>query len=64
MTTIEVLTPDQRAQMHERSLRVLEHTGMRVDSDAGRHVPKDAGALVDEATPSVDRGALPPSAFA
>ena len=60
MTTVEVFTPDQRAQVHERSLRVLEHTGMRVDSDAGRRIPKDAGALVDEATPSVDRGPPPP----
>jgi trimethylamine--corrinoid protein Co-methyltransferase len=50
MTTIEVLTADQRAQVHERTLHVLEHTGMRVDSDEGRRILRDAGALVDEAT--------------
>jgi len=36
MRTIEVLTPDQRAQEHERSLCVLASAGMRVDSDKGR----------------------------
>ena len=30
MRIIEVLTPDQRAQVHERTLRVLEGSGMRV----------------------------------
>jgi putative SOS response-associated peptidase YedK len=30
MTIIEVLTPDQHAQVHERTLRVLEGKGMRV----------------------------------
>ncbi len=60
MTTVEVLAPDQRTQVHERTLRVLEHRGMRVDSYAGRRTLKDARALVGEATPSVDRGPLPP----
>lgn len=50
MTTLEVLTDDQRAQVHERTLHVLEHTGMRVDSDEGRRILSDAGARVDEAT--------------
>ena len=50
MTTLEVLTNDQRAQVHERTLHVLEHTGMRVDSDEGRRILRDAGARVDEAT--------------
>jgi len=50
MTTLEVLTNDQRAQVHERTLHILEHTGMRVDSDEGRRILKEAGALVDEAT--------------
>jgi trimethylamine--corrinoid protein Co-methyltransferase len=50
MTTLEVLTNDQRAQVHEATLHVLEHTGMRVDSDEGRRILKDAGARVDEAT--------------
>ena len=50
MTTLEVLTNDQRAQVHERTLHVLEHAGMRVDSDEGRRILRDAGARVDEAT--------------
>ncbi len=50
MTTIEVLTPEQRAQVHERTLHILEHTGMRVDSDEGRRILMAAGARVDEAT--------------
>jgi len=33
MTSLEVLTHDQRAQMHERTLHILEHAGMRVDSE-------------------------------
>ena len=33
MTTIEVLTAEQRAQVHERTLHILEHAGMRVDSE-------------------------------
>jgi len=32
MTTIEVLTNDQRAQVHERTLHVLAHRGFRVGS--------------------------------
>jgi trimethylamine---corrinoid protein Co-methyltransferase len=49
-TRIEVLSPDERAQVHERSLHVLEKVGMRVDTAEGRHILKDAGALVDDAT--------------
>jgi len=49
-TRIEVLSPDERAQVHERSLHVLEKVGMRVDTAAGRRILKDVGALVDEST--------------
>ena len=48
--TLQVLSADDRAELHERSLRVLSEVGMRVDSDAGRRILKDAGARVDEAT--------------
>jgi trimethylamine:corrinoid methyltransferase-like protein len=34
--TLQVLSADDRAEMHERSLRVLSEVGMRVDSGAGR----------------------------
>lgn len=44
---IEVLTPDQRAQVHERTLHVLSTVGMRVDSDEARDLLAEAGALVD-----------------
>ena len=50
MTIIEVLTPDQRAQVHERTLHVLSTVGMRVDSDEGRDLLAEAGALVDRST--------------
>lgn len=49
-TRIEVLTPDERAQVHERSLHVLKTVGVRVDSDEGRRILRDAGALVDDST--------------
>ena len=49
-TRIEVLSPDERAQLHERSLHVLEKVGVRVDSDEGRRILRDTGALVDDAT--------------
>jgi trimethylamine---corrinoid protein Co-methyltransferase len=48
--TLQLLTADERTEVHERSLRVLSTTGMRVDSAAGRRILEDAGARVDEAT--------------
>lgn len=50
MTSLEVLSNDQRAQVHERTLHVLDHTGMRVDSEQARRILRDAGARVDETT--------------
>ena len=50
MTNLEVLTPDQRAQVHERTLHVLSTVGMRVDSDEGRALLAESGALVDQST--------------
>jgi len=37
MTTVEVITPDQRAQEHERSPYVLATAGLRADSDLILH---------------------------
>jgi len=48
--TLQLLTADERAEVHERTLKVLATTGMRVDSDAGRSILTDAGARVDEST--------------
>ena len=50
IATLQVLTTDERAEVHERSLKVLATVGMRVDSDAGRSILKDAGARVNEST--------------
>jgi hypothetical protein len=36
MTSLEVLTHDQRAQEYERSPYVLATAGLRADSDKGR----------------------------
>ena len=47
---LEILTADERAQVHERSLLVLERTGMRCDSLEARRILAEAGAHVDEAT--------------
>ena len=47
---LRVLSDDERAQLHERTLRVLAQTGMRVDTAEGRRILASAGAHVDEAT--------------
>ncbi|HQJ97863.1 MAG TPA: trimethylamine methyltransferase family protein [Thermoleophilia bacterium] len=47
---VHVLTADEAAQVHERTLKVLSERGMRVDPDEGRRVLAAAGAQVDEAT--------------
>ncbi len=49
-TRLQVLSDDERAQIHERSLRLLATTGMRVDTALGRRLLQEAGALVDEST--------------
>jgi trimethylamine--corrinoid protein Co-methyltransferase len=48
--TLQVLSADDRAELHERSLHVLSTVGMRVDTAAGRRILKDAGAGADDAT--------------
>ena len=47
---LQVLSQDERAQVHERTLGVLARTGMRVDTAAGRRILAEAGAEVDEST--------------
>jgi len=49
-TLLQVLSEDQRAQVHERSLSVLSRTGVRVDTAKGRAILEDAGAEVDRST--------------
>jgi trimethylamine--corrinoid protein Co-methyltransferase len=47
---LQVLSKDEQAQVHERTLRVLARTGVRVDTAQGRQFLKAAGADVDENT--------------
>ena len=47
---VQVLSEDERAQVHERTLAVLARTGMRCDTAEGRRILAGAGANVDEAT--------------
>ena len=49
-THIQVLSEDEKAQVHERTLKVLSTVGMRCDTADGRRILADAGAHVDEAT--------------
>jgi trimethylamine--corrinoid protein Co-methyltransferase len=47
---VQVLSEDERARVHERSLHVLARTGVRVDTAQGREFLRRAGAQVDETT--------------
>jgi trimethylamine--corrinoid protein Co-methyltransferase len=49
-TLLQVLSEDERAQVHERTLGLLAKTGVRVDTTQGRQFLKDAGAEVNENT--------------
>ena len=49
-TLLQVLSEDERAQVHERTLRILAKTGLRVDTAQGRQILEDAGAEVDGST--------------
>lgn len=45
---IEVFNQAEMDQVHERSLRILLHSGVRIDSTKARKILGDAGAQVDE----------------
>jgi trimethylamine--corrinoid protein Co-methyltransferase len=45
---LQVLSAAERDELHERSLRILARTGMRVDTAEGRRLLAAAGAEVDE----------------
>ena len=49
-TWLQVLSADERAQVHERSLRLLARNGVRVETTQGRRILGKAGAEVDEAS--------------
>jgi trimethylamine--corrinoid protein Co-methyltransferase len=49
-TLLQVLSQNEKAQVHERTLKILAETGVRVETAKGRQYLKDAGADVDENT--------------
>jgi trimethylamine--corrinoid protein Co-methyltransferase len=52
-TLLQVLSEDQRARVHDRSLNVLSRTGVRVDTAKGRAILEEAGAEVDRSSSTV-----------
>jgi len=49
-TIFKVLSEEEKADIHERSLKILAETGVRVETEKGRKILKSAGADVDENT--------------
>jgi trimethylamine--corrinoid protein Co-methyltransferase len=49
-TYLRVLSEDEKAGVHERTLKILAETGVQVNTEKGRQFLKDAGAEVDENT--------------
>jgi trimethylamine--corrinoid protein Co-methyltransferase len=46
-TTLQVLSQEEKTQIHERTLKILADTGVRVDTTRGRKILAKAGAEVD-----------------
>jgi len=49
-TVLKVLSENEKAQIHERTLKILSETGVQVHTEKGRKYLQDAGAEVDENT--------------
>ena len=49
-TRLQVLSEDEKCQVHERTLKILSRKGVRVDTARGRQLLNQAGAQVDENT--------------
>ncbi len=49
-TTVQILNDRDKTQVHERTLNILERSGVRVDTEIGREYLRKAGADVDENT--------------
>jgi len=49
-TILQVLSDEEKHQVHQRSLDVLAKTGVRVDTSVGRQLLQDAGAEVNDDT--------------
>ena len=50
---LQVLSEDEKSQVHERTLNILARTGVRVDSERGREILNSAGAKVDSTSHTV-----------
>jgi len=48
--SFQVLSEEERHRVHDESLKVLEHTGVKVETREGRRILKLAGVSVDENT--------------
>jgi trimethylamine--corrinoid protein Co-methyltransferase len=49
-TILQVLSEEEKNQVHARSLDILANTGVRVDTAIGRNLLKEAGAQVNDDT--------------
>ncbi|MCK4725777.1 MAG: trimethylamine methyltransferase family protein, partial [Anaerolineales bacterium] len=49
-TLLQVLSDDEKDQIHERTLNILANTGVRVDTTKGRQILRNAGAHIDDDT--------------
>ena len=49
-TYMRVLSGLDQAMVHEKTAKILEETGVRVETDLGRDYLKKAGAEIDENT--------------
>ena len=47
-TSLQVLSAEEKHQVHARTLEILAATGVRVDTQLGRNLLQDAGAQVNE----------------
>lgn len=47
-TLLRILSEDEKTQVHERSLKILAETGVKVNTAKGRQYLKDAGAEVEK----------------
>ena len=57
-TVLQVLSEEEKAQVHERTLKILSETGVKVNTEKGRQILADAGASVDKNTDIVK---IPPA---
>ncbi|RME45985.1 MAG: hypothetical protein D6791_09390 [Chloroflexi bacterium] len=49
-TLLQVLSDNEKAGVHERTLKILAETGVRVETEKGRRILREAGATVEEST--------------